>query len=431
MINEYIKNAGIAQLNEMQVKMQEVYPKNDAILLLSPTGSGKTLAFLLPLCADVVKNGSTALILSPSRELSQQIFEVLRSLKSGIKATLLCGGHSTAEEEKRLREKPSIVIGTPGRVLDHIRRQTFAASTINTWVVDEFDKALEMGFSSEMQSINDSLTSVDKRIFVSATSSVDITPWTGEKPVETLDFTTETPNDNLKLMRVTSPEKDKLPTLQGLVTTFNNESTIVFCNFRDTVERVADALKKDGHDVVVYHGKLEQKDRERALFMFASGCSAILVTTDLAARGLDISQVKHVVHFEMPNTLETFTHRNGRTARQTASGTAYVMIYREFSLPDFLPKKLEEYKFEPTDSVMKSEFTPVYISRGKKEKISRGDVAGFVIKTAELAKEDVGMIILYDHYSHVAIRSDKALAAIKKLDGAKIKGGKAKVEIAK
>ena len=146
MINEYIKNAGIAQLNEMQVKMQEVYQKNDAILLLSPTGSGKTLAFLLPLCADVVKNGSKALILSPSRELSQQIFEVLRSLKSGIKATLLCGGHSTAEEEKRLREKPSIVIGTPGRVLDHIRRQTFAASTINTCVVDEFDKALEMGW---------------------------------------------------------------------------------------------------------------------------------------------------------------------------------------------------------------------------------------------------------------------------------------------
>lgn len=437
-IDKLQANAGIKELNEMQKQTIEKFAGAESLLLLSPTGSGKTLGFLLPLVTEILKNGEKGLqsvVLSPSRELSQQIESVFRSLKSGLNAVLLCGGHSVEDETKKLTRKPDIIIGTPGRVLDHIRRDNFKAELngVSALVIDEFDKSLEMGFTDEMKQIMEFFApSTSKKMFVSATMAVNLSDWTDTDKTEVVEFKSNESESGLELLRVTSPDKDKIETLQKLVSSFRGESCIVFCNFRESSERVAKALRECGADVVTYHGALEQKDRERALFTFASGCATVLATTDLAARGLDISLVKHVVHFEMPQNLETFTHRNGRTARQSATGSAYLIIYREYKLPEFLPRKLDEYKIpEVEDNVsLDAKFMPIYIGRGKKEKISRGDVAGFLMKTAELSKDDVGLISLYDHYSLVAVRTT-SIKKVLKANGMKIKGEKTRVEIAR
>lgn len=437
-IDKLQSSAGIQELNDMQKQTIEKFAGAESLLLLSPTGSGKTLGFLLPLVSEIILNGQKGLqsvILSPSRELSQQIETVFRSLKSKLNAVLLCGGHSVEDEAKKLTRQPDLIIGTPGRVLDHLRRGNLKAELcgVSALVIDEFDKSLEMGFTEEMKQIIDFFApSIKKRMFVSATKAVELFEWTDIDKTETVEFKAKEEESGLELLRVTSPDKDKIETLQKLVSSFNGESCIVFCNFRESAERAAKALRECGADVVTYHGALEQKDRERALFTFASGCATVLATTDLAARGLDISLVQHVVHFEMPQNLETFTHRNGRTARQSATGSAYLIIYREYKLPDFLPRKLEEYKIpdEVGNASMDAKFMPIYIGRGKKEKISRGDVAGFLMKTAELAKEDVGLITLYDHYSLVAIRTT-AIKKVLKANGSKIKGEKTRVEIAR
>ena len=199
----------------------------------------------------------------------------------------------------------------------------------------------------------------------------------------------------------------------------------MFCNFRETVEEVYKYLTKLSLNCVAYHGALEQKARELALFRFKCGNSNILVCTDLAARGIDINDVKHVVHYQRALSADIFTHRNGRTARWDAAGAVYMLAFENKELPDFVPDGLEEYTL-PKHSVLPPlpEWAILYVGKGKRDKLSRGDLAGFFMKKGGLRPDEVGTILVFQDYSYVAVKLKLMRSVLKKVEGEKIKGVK-------
>src|SRR6478609_8761708 len=336
-ITPYISNLGIKTLNEMQEAALDAANDHTDLVLLSDTGSGKTLAFLLPVVQRLRTGGSTqAMIIVPSRELALQIENVFRGMKTGFKVLCCYGGHKREIEENSLAEAPELLIGTPGRLADHIRRNNLQLDSIMTLVLDEFDKSLEQGFEEEMSFITGSLKHLKQRILTSATESIKIPAFVKLNDAARLNFLSGEKAAALSLQVVHSDEKDKLETLFKLLCHLGNRSTIIFCNHRESVERVFNDLKEKGITCDFYHGALEQPDRDLALFKFRNGTTNFLVTTDLASRGLDIPHIRYIIHYHIPPTEDAFTHRNGRTARMDASGTAIIILAPGEELPDYI-----------------------------------------------------------------------------------------------
>ncbi|MBP6431974.1 MAG: DEAD/DEAH box helicase [Ferruginibacter sp.] len=432
----YINRLNINELNQMQVATLEANDKENDILLLSATGSGKTLAFLLPLIKNLKTDNKhpQALIIVPSRELAQQIDEVLRKMQTGFKVTLCYGGHKREIEETNLIEAPAIIIGTAGRLADHIRRGNFNTAEISTLVLDEFDKSLELGFVEEMSFIIQSLPNIKKRILTSATSSVEIPDFVGINNAVTLNFTDDklTESLGLEIKTVLSDQKDKIDTLYTLLCFLGNRSSIIFCNHREAVERTSNLLNEKGIFNVFYHGGMEQQERDVALCKFRNGTSDILVTTDLAARGLDIPNIRNIIHYHLPNDEATFTHRNGRTARMDASGTAYVVYSEEEKLPAFIAENsslqnlLADYELPE-----KPKWSTLFIAAGKKDKVNKIDIVGFLSHKGELKKEDIGLIEVKDFFAFAAIKKHKVSNTLRLIQNEKIKNKKVKIDIAK
>ncbi len=436
-LNAALKNLKIEELNLMQQAALEASLDDNDVILLSPTGSGKTLAFLLPLLY-YLKPGSQgvqALILVPSRELALQINTVFKQMGSDRKSCCCYGGHAMAEEKKDLLlNHPDVVIGTPGRIIDHLDKGNLNPETIQTLIIDEFDKSLEFGFHDEMAEIIQRLPNLNRRILLSATDAEEIPQFTGLGKVTKLNFLTEDSDlsERLTLMKVVSPEKDKIDTLYNLLCSVGNESSIVFCNHRESVDRVCKLLRERKLECDRFHGGMEQPDRERALYKFRNGSSHILISTDLAARGLDIPEVAHVVHYHLPVNQEGFTHRNGRTARWDATGTSYFILNNEERVPDYIPQDIEEYEITfPLPKPTKSKWVTLYIGKGKKDKLSKMDIAGFLYKKGKLAKEDVGNIDVKEQYAFVAVRRTKVKQLLTLIRGEKIKGMKTIIEEAR
>lgn len=423
-----LSNLGIKVLNAMQGSAIEHCRNNSDMVLLSPTGTGKTIAFLLPLLERLSTDcdGVQALVALPSRELARQVFEVWRSMKTPFHAAAFYGGRPLEQEIASLGgASPSVVIGTPGRLLDHLSHASFAADSCSLLVIDEFDKCLELGFQEEMQRLADALPNVKSRFLLSATDAVEIPQFAGAGNVERLDFRSdsEQPAVRTSFYTVTTTPEKRLETLCSLLCSFGGEPSIVFCNFRESVEEVRKYLAGKSVNCVAYHGALEQKERELALFRFKCGNSNVLVCTDLAARGLDIKDVKHVVHYQRALTADVFTHRNGRTARWEADGAVYLISFENKSLPEFVPESLSEYTL-PKRAVLPPapQWSILYIGKGKRDKLSRGDIAGFFIKIGGLKAEDVGTILVFDNYSYAAVRMKYMRAVLKAVEGKKIKG---------
>jgi len=337
--NNILLNLGIENLNEMQIAAQETILRDNNVLLLSPTGSGKTLAFLLPvfeILEPEVKD-IQCLILVPSRELGLQIEQVWKKMGTDYKVNACYGGHSIDTEIKNLSNPPAVLIGTPGRIADHLERGTFKTESIQTLILDEFDKSLQLGFHDEMSFIINRLIKLNKRILVSATSDIEIPKYTRVIHPTILDFIPEEEEKtNLSLKMVVSKEKDKINSLFHLICSLKSESALIFCNHRDAAERISDTLNEKGIYATYYHGGMDQDERERALIQFRNGSVSYLVTTDLAARGLDIPEMKHVIHYHLPSKEDEFTHRNGRTARMLASGTAYIITHESEKKLDYI-----------------------------------------------------------------------------------------------
>lgn len=432
-IAQALKNLKIEQLNPMQEASLEANSQGKDVILLSPTGSGKTLAYLLPLLQQLNPNnkGIQSLVLVPSRELALQIESVFKTMSTEFKTCCCYGGHAISDEKKSiLGNNPAIIIGTPGRINDHLNKGNFLPDTIHTLVIDEFDKSLEYGFQDEMAEIIAQLPGLKKRILLSATDSEEIPAFTGLNETIKLDFLDpEALVSRLKLMKVVSPDKDKLDTLCDLLCNLGSSSSIVFCNHRDAVERVSQYLSSKGLYNEYFHGGMEQPDRERALYKFRNGSCHIFVSTDLAARGLDIPEIEHIIHYHLPINEDAYIHRNGRTARWEAEGTSYLILHEEETLPNYVDQEPEVYQM-PTKIPRPAQplWVTLYIGKGKKDKVNKIDIVGFLFKKGNLGKDDIGKIDVKEHFAFVAIRRSKLKQALNLIQGEKIKGMKTKIE---
>lgn len=433
---QLLSNLGIDTLNPMQVAAQKSIVRDRDILLLAPTGSGKTLGFLLPVL-QLLKPELTkvqCLILAPSRELALQIEQVWKKMSTGFKVNVCYGGHSMATEIQNLTTPPALLIGTPGRIADHITRRTVELDGIVTLVLDEFDKSLDLGFHEQMSFIIGHLSKLNKRVLVSATAGIQIPEFTGLGEPTVLDFLPENASENtsLTMKLVISDEKDKLDTVFDLVCSLNSESALIFCNHRDAAERTSEFLNQKGVVATFYHGGMEQDERERALIRFRNGSVNYLITTDLAARGLDIPEMKHVIHYHLPLHAHEFVHRNGRTARMHASGTSYLIFHRDEERPAYVDNSLEELALTKKYSLPKlPEFQTLYISGGKKNKINKIDIVGFLSQKGNLEKGDLGLIEVKDFTSFAAVKRTKVKELLQLIREEKMKGKKYKIEIAR
>jgi len=424
---EILQKLNIVKLNAMQDEAELIINSSNNVVLLSPTGTGKTLAFLLPIISNLKVNSLNiqVLILVPSRELAIQIEQVIREMGTGFKANAVYGGRSFAKDLIDLNHLPAILIGTPGRIADHLRRDTFSVESLTTIVLDEFDKSLEVGFEDDMKEIMNELPFISKRILTSATDALSIPKFIGLKNPNYIKNLKE--KDNLlDIETVISPTKDKLDTLVNLVSQTKNEPTIIFCNYRDTIEMVSDYLLD--HDIShgCFFGGMEQKDRERSLIKFRNGTHQIIVATDLAARGLDVPEIKYIIHYQLPLKNEEFIHRNGRTARMNSKGTAYVIQWEGEKRYEFT-KNSEIATLSKYAKLNKPIWKTLFISGGRKDKISKGDIAGLFIKQGELKKEELGLIDLKQDCAFVAVPSKKVNDLIKTLNNSRLKRKKVRI----
>ena len=433
-IADALSHLRIKALNAMQEASLEANASDNDVVLLADTGSGKTLAFLLPVAQllDKTKPVCQALIVVSTRELALQIEQVFRNMGTGFKITCCYGGHLRETEENNLKQAPALIVGTPGSLADHLRRGNIVTSDIETLVLDEFDKSLEQGFEAEMSFIIASLPALKKRILTSATEAVEIPDFVGLKDPVELNFLTGKKSEALAVQVVRSDDADKSTTLFHLICTLGNRSTIVFCNQREFVEQVSHFLKDKGIPNVFYHGAMEQDERDIALCKFRNGTSNLLVTTDLAARGLDIPNIRYIIHFQLPSSQEAYIHRNGRTARMDASGTAILILAPHETVPPYIeptPTEMELSANAPLPE--KPNWTTFYISAGKKNKVNKIDIVGFLTNKGRLKKDDIGLIEVKDFISFVAIRKANAGAALQLIKDERIKNKKVKIDIAR
>ncbi|MBR5684863.1 MAG: DEAD/DEAH box helicase [Muribaculaceae bacterium] len=424
---------GIEALNDMQCQALNAWKTGGGDLVLySPTGTGKTLAFALCLLQALKPpmQQLQAVVLSPSRELVMQTAEILRQLADGYKVTPCYGGHAVADEKASLAVTPDIVVATPGRLLDHHKRGNINLRGARLLVLDEMDKSLELGFEDEMRQLLKQMPHLNRRILASATV-LDVVPdYVRLHNPFTLNVLegTEQPAERITVWQVLADNKDKLDTLHRLLLSLRGGKTIVFANYRESVERIHQWLVKNRIDAGIYHGAMEQQERECAVALLNNGSVNVLVSTDLASRGLDIDTVEHIVHYHLPVSEQAYIHRNGRTARVDANGEAYVITAPNEPLPEWISvdDTMEPY---PAREMPQAPMATLYFQAGKKEKLSRGDIMGFIANNGDIPAGDIGRIDVRDHYALAAVPRHSAQGVLKRLQAAKIKGKKVRISI--
>ena len=362
----------------------------------------------------------------------------------GLRGMALYGGRPTMDEHRKLREvKPQVVFATPGRLNDHFDKQNLSAEAVRWVVIDEFDKCLSMGFHDEMQRalafIEHSTLNMEhsgrlRRILLSATESEAIPRFVNMGRCVRINFLDEQEQvpERVTIYEVKSPTKDKLETLSRLLRYIGQESSIVFLNYRDSVERTADYLRQQGFTLSMFHGGLDQRERETALYRFSNHSANIMVCTDLASRGLDIPDIRHIIHYHIPEGEDGYVHRVGRTARWDQTGTAYFILSDGEQIPAYVDASPEELSLPAQlPQPCQPRMATIYIGKGKRDKISKGDVVGFLCKIAQLTKDDIGRIDVNERYTYVAVARERVAQTIKLSSGNKIKGVKTVVELVK
>ncbi len=420
---------GVENLNPMQKAVMQV--RADRIVLLAPTGSGKTLAFAVPMIERLHDSDGhiQALVIAPSRELVIQIADVVRSAAAGHKVTALYGGHSMAEEVNTLSVVPDIVVATPGRLLDHILRGTIDVTDVQTLVLDEYDKALELGFHDQMRRIVRRMRHLKRVMLTSATPLAEMPDFIDMSQAKVIDFSSKggSPRSRMEVNLVKSRMKDKLEELGALLSSLPDGKTIVFVNHRESAERVYKYLLRQGFPVGLYHGGMDQLQREIAIDMLNNGSTPILVSTDLGSRGLDVDSVRSVVHYHIPPTAESWTHRNGRTARVDAKGDVYVLVSEDEKLPEYLDYDKEYVPSPDNPDPITSHLSTLYFNAGKKEKLSKGDILGFLVKQCGIEASEIGKIVVKDHCALVAVAKEDAPKVIDIARTTKVKGQRVRV----
>ena len=431
-ISNIREKLGIECLNDMQREMLDSINEPGDLVLLSPTGSGKTLAFIAPMLKELkAPNGKLqAVIIAPSRELVIQIFGIVRAIATGHKVTCCYGGHSVADERQSLSIVPSIIVSTPGRLLDHINRDHIDVFTTRLLVLDEFDKSLELGFHDEMKRILRHMPNIARRTLTSATMIDEFPDFLRLHHMRIVNFLADKKelDSRLTVWSVRSDAKDKLEAALSLLTSIPPGRTIIFANHRESAERIQEFLVHRGVSAGLYHGGLDQQEREMALTLFDNGSNLILVTTDLGSRGLDIADVASIIHYHLPTSREIYTHRNGRTARVAANGNVYVLLGPTEEVPDYITFN-DELALDNNNAPaeLKSQVASIYFKAGKKEKISRGDIVGFIANNGGITAQEIGTISLHDHYAIVAVPRTKVDDILSRIARMKIKNKRVRI----
>lgn len=389
----------------------------DYAILLSNTGSGKTFAFLVRLALELensaLKN-ECVLILSPTRELAGQLFQEFKKLRLDIPSILCYGGHAFRNEKLQFSAKPKIIISTPGRILDHYERGTEGLLPFTKLIVDEYDKTLELGFLNELAQIFEYRKNLNYAHLISATEIDTLPHFLKDYTFETFNYLKK---DELKLnyYTVQAEKNDKLHALALLLSTFELGPIIIFCNHREATERISEHLTQYGKEHVVFHGGLDQEERERAIIKFKNGTVDCILATDLISRGIDIPDVQHIIHYQYPQKLEDYIHRNGRTARMNTEGSIYLIHSENEPLPTYLnghhftkfvlPASFKDYP--------QTKFLTLFLNVGRKHKIRKVDIVGLLTVEFKIPFEEIGQIQVYDQFSYLAL-SKKAFHEYKK-----------------
>lgn len=431
-----LSKLGITELSAMQKEVcHTIINSKQDVVILSPTGSGKTVSYLFPLLQLLNENTNEtqAVVIVPNRELAIQSQDVLRRITAFIRGYACYGGHSTMDEHRALRQiLPHIIFATPGKLNDHLHKENFSTKTIKYVVIDEFDKCLEMGFQKEMKEILLQLPNIKQRILLSATDTDEIPHFVNINKAQRINYLAqEQAQTQIYTYYINSTQKDKLETLTTLLLSLGNQSSIVFANYRESAERIKHFLLSKGFYAALFHGGLDQKQREDALYKFANGSANILVSTDLASRGLDIPDVDNIIHYHLPEHQENYVHRIGRTARWKKKGNTFLIIGPSETIPEYINTEIKEFtpSATPTLPIIPKMIT-IYIGKGKKDKLGKMDIVGFLCKKCNLQANEIGRIDINDYYAYVAIARNKYQQVLKLSKGEKIKGLKTIFELA-
>ena len=409
------------------------------LIARAKTGSGKTAAFGIPIIHGIGTGNRhpQALILCPTRELADQVAKELRRLaryKENLKILTLCGGTPMRPQIASLERGAHILIGTPGRIQDHLSRETIYLKEIHTLVLDEADRMLDMGFHDEIEKIVSNLPKKRQSMLFSATYPENIRKLSTKilHHPETIEVDTGHEKNVIEELALKVSPGRKEQALLSLLQSRKPETTIIFCNTRAETVSLADFLQKRRFSALDLQGELDQRERNEALLKFANGSVRIMVATDVASRGLDVKEVSMVVNYDLPHDPELYIHRIGRTARAGAKGTAvtlYLPGQREKlsqiapDATDLSPEKLSGDK----DFIIQSEMATLCIDGGKKSKLRPGDILGALSKEIGIPGKEIGKIDIFDLQAYVAIDKRSIEKAYEGLKRGKIKGKKFRV----
>ena len=405
------------------------------VIAEAKTGSGKTAAFGIGLlnALDVKKFRVQSLVLCPTRELADQVAKELRRIarfQHNIKILMLTGGESFGRQLGSLEHQAHIIVGTPGRVLKHLNKESLELSNLKTLVLDEADRMLDMGFIEEIQSVLEFVPNERQTLLFSATYDDEILKISKKIQKDAVSIKTTTSEVENKIIQEFYETNNKVQTLVNILSSYKPQNVIVFTNTKLGAKELAEGLVKQKIDALAIHGDLEQYERNDVLVQFANKSCPILVATDVAARGLDIKELSMVVNYDLPHGFETYTHRIGRTGRAGAEGIA-ISLYESYESEKADEYSNEEVKFlehsaleEAKEFQMKPEYITLVIEGGKKDKLRAGDILGALTGDGGLQGSSIGKIDIYDRQAYVAIENKFIDKAEKSLKNGKIKNKK-------
>lgn len=462
-----IKGLGYKKPSEVQEKVIPEILLNKDVIVKSQTGSGKTAAFGIPLCekVDWDENSPQVLILSPTRELAVQVKEDILNIGrfKRIKAVSVFGKQPISDQARELKQKTHVVVGTPGRILDHIDRGSLNISKIKYFVIDEADEMLNMGFIGQVEGIIRRIPKKKVTMLFSATIPDEIRELCKkhmDRPVEISIKNQELITDNIEHELYYIKYDEKLESLDNILICEKPETCVVFCRTKENVDSVFEYLNTKRYSVNKIHGGMLQKERLDTMDRFRKGEFRILVATDLASRGIDIEGITHVINFDLPVEKEAYVHRIGRTGRAGAKGKAITFCVKEgdkfldeiqeligFEIPvklmpsrDYIENNIktgiELLKSKPKRKkekakVINQNITKIYLNGGKKKKIRAGDIVGAISRIEGITGDDIGIIDVQDSISYVDILNGKGNKVIDSLKNMTIKGKKLKVDKAR